>query len=74
MWSGILPAVTTKFTQDDRLDHAEMERCFALHRRLERVPIGHNLNERTAPCQSPPLRGRCPAGQRGVTSTSAANS
>jgi dihydrodipicolinate synthase/N-acetylneuraminate lyase len=30
MWSGVLPAVTTKFTQDDRLDHAEMERCFGL--------------------------------------------
>ncbi len=30
MWSGVLPAVTTKFTADDRLDHAEMERCFGL--------------------------------------------
>lgn len=30
MWSGIFPAVTTKFTVDDQLDHAEMERCFAL--------------------------------------------
>lgn len=30
MWSGVLPAVTTKFTEDDRLDHAEMERCFGL--------------------------------------------
>ncbi|MBS3648988.1 dihydrodipicolinate synthase family protein [Pseudaminobacter sp. 19-2017] len=30
MWSGIYPAVTTKFTPDDRLDHAEMERCFGL--------------------------------------------
>jgi 4-hydroxy-tetrahydrodipicolinate synthase len=30
MWSGVFPAVTTKFTPDDRLDHAEMERCFAL--------------------------------------------
>ena len=30
MWAGIFPAVTTKFTEDDRLDHAEMERCFAL--------------------------------------------
>ncbi|WP_157016557.1 dihydrodipicolinate synthase family protein [Mesorhizobium xinjiangense] len=30
MWSGVIPAVTTKFTEDDRLDHAEMERCFAL--------------------------------------------
>lgn len=30
MWAGIFPAVTTKFTPDDQLDHAEMERCFAL--------------------------------------------
>jgi 1-pyrroline-4-hydroxy-2-carboxylate deaminase len=30
MWNGIIPAVTTKFTEDDRLDHAEMERCFSL--------------------------------------------
>ncbi|MCT8988810.1 dihydrodipicolinate synthase family protein [Chelativorans sp. SCAU2101] len=30
MWSGILPAVTTKFTTEDTLDHAEMERCFGL--------------------------------------------
>src|SRR4051794_29868516 len=30
MWSGVFPAVTTKFTEDDRLDHAEMERCFTL--------------------------------------------
>ncbi|WP_432286298.1 dihydrodipicolinate synthase family protein [Aminobacter sp. BA135] len=30
MWAGVIPAVTTKFTADERLDHAEMERCFAL--------------------------------------------
>jgi 4-hydroxy-tetrahydrodipicolinate synthase len=30
MWSGVIPAVTTKFTEDDRLDHAEMERCWGL--------------------------------------------
>jgi 1-pyrroline-4-hydroxy-2-carboxylate deaminase len=30
MWKGVMPAVTTKFTPDDALDHAEMERCFAL--------------------------------------------
>ena len=29
MWAGVFPAVTTKFTDDDKLDHAEMERCFA---------------------------------------------
>ena len=30
MWTGVIPAVTTKFTADGALDHAEMERCFAL--------------------------------------------
>jgi 4-hydroxy-tetrahydrodipicolinate synthase len=30
MWAGVFPAVTTKFHEDDTLDHAEMERCFAL--------------------------------------------
>lgn len=30
MWSGMMPAVTTKFTEDGALDAAEMERCFAL--------------------------------------------
>lgn len=30
MWHGVIPAVTTKFTADDKLDKAEMERCFAL--------------------------------------------
>ena len=30
MWAGVFPAVTTKFTEDDRLDHAEMERCFGV--------------------------------------------
>jgi len=30
MWTGMMPAVTTKFTPDGALDHAEMERCFAL--------------------------------------------
>ncbi len=30
MWAGVFPAVTTKFTRDDQLDHAEMERCFTL--------------------------------------------
>ena len=30
MWSGVLPAVTTKFTGAGELDHAEMERCYAL--------------------------------------------
>ena len=30
MWTGMMPAVTTKFTAEGGLDHAEMERCFAL--------------------------------------------
>lgn len=30
MWTGVFPAVTTKFTPEDQLDHGEMERCFAL--------------------------------------------
>ncbi|MEP0232213.1 dihydrodipicolinate synthase family protein [Roseibium sp.] len=30
MWKGVFPAVTTKFTEDDKLDVAELERCFAL--------------------------------------------
>ena len=30
MWTGMMPAVTTKFTEDGGLDHPEMERCFAL--------------------------------------------
>ena len=29
-WEGIFPAVTTKFTEDDKLDVKEMERCFRL--------------------------------------------
>lgn len=28
MWQGVIPAVTTKFTQDDTLDFKEMSRCF----------------------------------------------
>lgn len=30
MWKGVIPAVTTKFTEDGELDHAEMQRCFDL--------------------------------------------
>ncbi|MEM9029305.1 MAG: dihydrodipicolinate synthase family protein [Pseudomonadota bacterium] len=29
-WTGIHPAVTTKFTEEDALDHDEMARCFKL--------------------------------------------
>ena len=29
-WQGVFPAVTTKFTADDKLDIKEMERCFKL--------------------------------------------
>ncbi len=30
MWHGVIPAVTTKFTEDGTLDATEMERCFAM--------------------------------------------
>ncbi|KZL17437.1 4-hydroxy-tetrahydrodipicolinate synthase [Pseudovibrio axinellae] len=30
MWTGVYPAVTTKFTKNDELDLPEMERCFQL--------------------------------------------
>lgn len=30
MWQGVIPAVTTKFTEDGGLDFAEMARCFKL--------------------------------------------
>ena len=30
MWQGVIPAVSSKFTPEGQLDHAEMERCFAL--------------------------------------------
>lgn len=30
VWEGVLPAVTTKFTEDGGLDFKEMERCFDL--------------------------------------------
>jgi dihydrodipicolinate synthase/N-acetylneuraminate lyase len=30
MWQGVIPAVTTKFTENDTLDFKEMERCFSL--------------------------------------------
>ncbi len=30
MWTGMMPAVTTKFTAEGDLDRAEMERCFGL--------------------------------------------
>ncbi|PRD43882.1 dihydrodipicolinate synthase family protein [Phyllobacterium phragmitis] len=30
MWTGVIPAVTSKFTENDALDHQEMERCFGL--------------------------------------------
>lgn len=30
MWQGVIPAVTTKFTEDGALDFKEMERCYGL--------------------------------------------
>jgi len=47
MWTGVFPAVTTKFTEDDRLDHAEMERCFALQMDAgcDGIIVGGSLGE-----------------------------
>jgi len=47
MWSGIFPAVTTKFTEDDRLDHGEMERCFSLQidAGVDGLIVGGSLGE-----------------------------
>ncbi len=47
MWTGIFPAVTTKFTEDDQLDHAEMERCFALQMDAgcDGIIVGGSLGE-----------------------------
>jgi 4-hydroxy-tetrahydrodipicolinate synthase len=47
MWTGILPAVTTKFTEDDSLDHAEMERCFGLQidAGVDGLIVGGSLGE-----------------------------
>src|SRR6187551_1155744 len=30
MWQGVIPAVTTKFTEGGGLDFAEMARCYAI--------------------------------------------
>ena len=30
MWQGVIPAVTTKFTESGELDFAEMARCYKL--------------------------------------------
>ena len=30
MWTGVLPAVTSKFKENGALDHDEMARCFQL--------------------------------------------
>ncbi len=47
MWTGVFPAVTTKFTEDDRLDHAEMERCFGLQMAAgcDGIIVGGSLGE-----------------------------
>ena len=31
MWTGVIPAVTTKFDEAGNLDHTEMKRCFDYH-------------------------------------------
>ncbi len=47
MWTGVIPAVTTKFTTDDGLDHAEMERCFGLQidAGVDGIIVGGSLGE-----------------------------
>jgi 4-hydroxy-tetrahydrodipicolinate synthase len=47
MWAGIFPAVTTKFNEDDSLDHAEMERCFGLQidAGVDGLIVGGSLGE-----------------------------
>jgi dihydrodipicolinate synthase/N-acetylneuraminate lyase len=47
MCAGVIPAATTKFTKDDELDHAEMERCFALQMQAgcDGLIVGGSLGE-----------------------------
>ncbi|MEX0346604.1 MAG: dihydrodipicolinate synthase family protein [Rhizobiaceae bacterium] len=47
MWAGVFPAVTTKFNDDDTLDHAEMERCFGLQMDAgcDGIIVGGSLGE-----------------------------
>lgn len=47
MWSGIFPAITTKFTADDALDFPEMERCFGLQidAGVDGLVVGGSLGE-----------------------------
>ncbi len=47
MWTGVIPAVTTKFTADERLDHGEMERCFSLQIEagVDGLIVGGSLGE-----------------------------
>ena len=47
MWQGVFPAVTTKFTETDELDHKEMERCFALQMEAgcDGIIVGGSLGE-----------------------------
>ena len=73
MWTGVFPAVTTKFTEDDRLDHAEMERCFGLQMDAgcDGIIVGGSLgegpmlshDEKSSRCSRPraasPARSRC---------------
>lgn len=50
MWKGVFPAVTTKFTANDGLDMAEMERCFGLQidAGVDGLIIGGSLGEAMA--------------------------
>ena len=43
MWTGVIPAVTTKFKPDGSLDHAEMERCFKVQLGVQTFNGGRRL-------------------------------
>ncbi len=56
IFQGVLPAVTTKFNEQDELDHKEMERCFGLQidAGVHGLIIGGSLGE--GPMLSPEER------------------
>ncbi|MCB1382047.1 MAG: dihydrodipicolinate synthase family protein [Notoacmeibacter sp.] len=66
MWKGVFPAVTTKFDEVGDLDHAEMERCFALmmDAGCDGMIIGGSLGE--GPMLSPEEKVAVLATARGV--------
>lgn len=44
MWTGVLPAVTTKFNEGGSLDHTEMTRCFKLQAERPINPTRRSLS------------------------------